>query len=164
MTQEKCPIAAFAALNSADEAALILERYMDDKGIEFAFTGTYALATIGLLPNDYIIGDLDVLCNKLTDEQKAGLAELEKLSGIKSSAYPDTKTWTFMIKGVKVNVMFTNEPIKTICLYGPVHKLVSKVQVPLHALKAKMALKRNKDYQFFNSLMTKLYEEIAEVQ
>lgn len=137
--------------------------FLEQNNFDFTITGTTALMTQGLLPVDYAPHDIDVLVYSTTKEQHKMLREMEDLAGLTNESYRDnTTSYTVLANGVKLNILCSRttreEPIESDLyniLYWAGHKV--KVQYAYEALKAKLRLRRPKDFVFFNTLISEIW-------
>lgn len=135
--------------------------FLEKNNFDFTITGTVALMTQGLLPEDYAPHDIDVLVYSATKEQHKMLREMEDLAGLTNESYRDnTTSYTILANGVKLNILCSQTTReKPADLYNelPWAGCIIKVQYASEALKAKLRLQRPKDYQFFNQLISELW-------
>lgn len=137
--------------------------FLEQNEFDFTITGTAALMTQGLLPKDYTPQDIDVLVYSVTAEQHKLLREMENLAGLERVSYEDdTTSYTILANGVKLNILCSRttreEPAES-DLYNVLSwaSREIKVQYASEAIKAKLRLRRPKDFIFFNTLITELW-------
>lgn len=137
--------------------------FLEQNEFDFTVTGTVALMTQGLLPEDYVPRDIDVLVYSVTEKQHKLLREMENLAGLERVSYEDnTTSYTILANGVKLNILCSRtmrEERAESDLYNMLSwaGCVVKVQYASEAIKAKLRLGRPKDYQFFNTLIAELW-------
>lgn len=125
--------------------------------IEYTVTGTTALSLLGV-PSNFAPQDIDIKVHHLTEEQAKKLEELQFLAGLKDERYEHGECFSFLIDGVKINVIIdkTKDYDKILAQSVSVnltdeenakHHLIS-VQLVKHALADKMKLRRSKDTNY----------------
>lgn len=145
------------------EALFKLDDFCNANKIEYIVTGTVALAMLGVPSNP---NDIDIKVFHLKEEQEAKLKELQFLSGLSKENYEDSKCYSFMIGGTKVNALVDNTENYDEILSQEVtldiideaqakHRLIG-VQLVFLALKDKMKLKRHKDKTYMLNLIANL--------
>lgn len=145
------------------EALLKLDDFCNANKIEYTVTGTVALAMLGVPSNP---NDIDIKVFHLKEEQEAKLKELQFLSGLENENYEESKCYSFMIDGTKVNALVDNTENYDEILSQEVildiideaqakHRLIG-VQLVFLALKDKMKLKRHKDKTYMLNLIANL--------
>lgn len=139
--------------------------FLDKRGIKFVLTGTAALYIYGLIPDNYEVGDIDIIvvASKSSESRIYSiLDDLEKLTGsqnISKEGY-EHKCFTFIAgpNKVKVNAIIynieENEDLNYIELAFNNNTL--KLHTADDILKAKFKLGRLKDFKFYNNLLTTL--------
>ena len=147
---------------SIKEALFKLDDFCNANKIEYAVTGTVALTMLGVPSNP---NDIDIKVFHLKEEQEAKLKELQLLSGFGKENY-ESKCYSFMIGGIKVNALIDNtesydeilsQEVTLIMLDETCAKRHSiGVQLVFLALKDKMKLKRDKDKTYMLNLIAKL--------
>lgn len=145
------------------EALFKLDDFCNANKIEYIVTGTVALAMLGVPSNP---NDIDIKVFHLKEEQEAKLKELQFLSGLSKENYEDSKCYSFMIGGTKVNALVDNTENYDEILSQEVtlsmldetcakHHLIG-VQLVALALKDKMKLRRDKDKTYMLNLIANL--------
>lgn len=145
------------------EALFKLDDFCNANKIEYIVTGTVALAMLGVPSNP---NDIDIKVFHLKEEQEAKLKELQFLSGLSKENYEDSKCYSFMIGGTKVNALVDNTENYDEILSQEVtldiideaqakHRLIG-VQLVFLALKDKMKLGRCKDKEYMLNLIANL--------
>ena len=145
------------------EALFKLDDFCNANKIEYIVTGTVALAMLGVSSNP---NDIDIKVFHLKEEQEAKLKELQFLSGLSKENYEDSKCYSFMVGGTKVNALVDNTENYDEILSQEVtldiideaqakHRLIG-VQLVFLALKDKMKLKRHKDKTYMLNLIANL--------
>lgn len=145
------------------EALFKLDDFCNVNKIEYIVTGTVALAMLGVPSNP---NDIDIKVFHLKEEQEAKLKELQFLSGLSKENYEDSKCYSFMIGGTKVNALVDNtENYDEILSQGVMLSMLDEtcikqrsigVQLVFLALKDKMKLKRHKDKTYMLNLIANL--------
>ena len=135
-----------------------------NKHFDFCLTGTCALMAHGLLPEGYVPLDIDVLVYAPTENQLDWLKKQMALSGKEKENYTDRTCYTFVVRGIKVNVLVScreNEGCgdcdRFNCLHAELFGHTVLIQPAGRALQAKLRLARPKDYQFFNQLISEIW-------
>lgn len=139
------------------DALFKLNEFCGINKIEYALTGTCALAILGV-PSDVIPGDLDIIVYHADDNTIRKFGELDLLAGFGKKEYLDKETFTFVVYGIKVNVMLDNKSsykdmdreLISVTLIDEVRStrhLIS-VQTMQYAWAAKMKLNRPKDVKY----------------
>lgn len=135
-----------------------------DKHFDFCLTGTCALMAHGLLPDNYVPQDIDVLVYAPTESQLDWLKEQMSLSGKGKENYTDQACYTFVVRGIKVNVLIPcqkNEGCEDCDRFNNLRAELFEhtvlIQPASRALQAKLRLARPKDYQFFNQLISEIW-------
>ena len=148
------------------EALFKLNDFCNANRIEYMVTGTTALAMLGVPSNPQ---DIDIKVFHLKEEQEAKLKELQFLSGLENENYEESKCYSFVIGGVKINAIIDKtESYDEIVSKGVVldiidiieeshakHHLIN-VQLVALALKDKMKLGRCKDKEYMLNLIANL--------
>lgn len=138
-------------------------KFLRQHEFDFTLTGTAALMTQGLLPENYEPHDIDVLAYNMTSEQYKLLRQMENLAGLTNESYADsTTTFTILANGVKLNLLCSPAPRddhRASDMYVEVNWAghTVKVQIAAEALRAKLRLCRPKDYVFFNDLISEIW-------
>lgn len=145
------------------EALFKLDDFCNANKIEYIVTGTVALAMLGVPSNP---NDIDIKVFHLKEEQEAKLKELQFLSGLSKENYEDSKCYSFMIGGTKVNALVDNtenydEILSQEVTLSMLDETCIKqrsigVQLVFLALKDKMKLKRHKDKTYMLNLIANL--------
>lgn len=145
------------------EALLKLDDFCNANRIEYTVTGTVALAMLGVPSNP---NDIDIKVFHLKEEQEAKLKELQFLSGLKNENYEESKCYSFMIDGTKVNALVDNtESYDEILSQEVILDIINEAQAKHHligvqlvfsALEDKMKLKRHKDKTYMLNLIANL--------
>lgn len=145
------------------EALFKLDDFCNANKIEYIVTGTVALAMLGVPSNP---NDIDIKVFHLKEEQEAKLKELQFLSGLSKENYEDSKCYSFMIGGTKVNALVDNtenydEILSQEVTLSMLDETCAKrrsigVQLVFLALKDKMKLKRHKDKTYMLNLIANL--------
>lgn len=145
------------------EALFKLDDFCNANKIEYIVTGTVALAMLGVPSNP---NDIDIKVFHLKEEQEAKLKELQFLSGLSKENYEDSKCYSFMIGGTKVNALVDNtenydEILSQKVTLSMLDETCIKqrsigVQLVFLALKDKMKLKRHKDKTYMLNLIANL--------
>lgn len=132
-----------------------LDNLLKSLEIDYVVTGTLALDILGV-PVDYMPQDIDVQVCDLTDGQKAELQRLHDLAGINSNEAYKSMCFSFLINGIKVNVIV----IAIMPTYGIPIQLndlhTINVQEVKYALAEKANLKRIKDDKYIKTLGTNI--------
>lgn len=148
------------------EALFKLNDFCNANRIEYMVTGTTALAMLGVPSNPQ---DIDIKVFHLKEEQEAKLKELQFLSGLENENYEESKCYSFVIGGIKINAIIDKtENYDEIISKGVVldiidiieeshakHHLIN-VQLVALALKDKMKLGRCKDKEYMLNLIANL--------
>lgn len=145
------------------EALFKLDDFCNANKIEYIVTGTVALAMLGVPSNP---NDIDIKVFHLKEEQEAKLKELQFLSGLSKENYEDSKCYSFMIGGTKVDAIIDktesyDEIISKEVVLDIIdeprakHHLIG-VQLVALALKDKMKLRRDKDKTYMLNLIANL--------
>lgn len=145
------------------EALFKLDDFCNANKIEYIVTGTVALAMLGVPSNP---NDIDIKVFHLKEEQEAKLKELQFLSGLSKENYEDSKCYSFMIGGTKVNAIIDktesyDEIISKEVVLDIIdeprakHHLIG-VQLVALTLKDKMKLRRDKDKTYMLNLIANL--------
>lgn len=145
------------------EALFKLNDFCNANRIEYMVTGATALAMLGVPSNPQ---DIDIKVFHLKEEQEAKLKELQFLSGLENENYEESKCYSFVIGGVKINAIIDKtESYDEIVSKGVVldiieeshakHNLIN-VQLVALALKDKMKLGRCKDKEYMLNLIANL--------
>lgn len=145
------------------EALFKLDDFCNANKIEYIVTGTVALAMLGVPSNP---NDIDIKVFHLKEEQEAKLKELQFLSGLSKENYEDSKCYSFMIGGTKVNALVDNtenydEILSQKVTLSMLDETCIKqrsigVQLVFLTLKDKMKLKRHKDKTYMLNLIANL--------
>lgn len=148
------------------EALFKLNDFCNANRIEYMVTGTTALAMLGVPSNPQ---DIDIKVFHLKEEQEAKLKELQFLSGLENENYEESKCYSFVIGGIKINAIIDKtENYDEIISKGVVldiidiieeshakHHLIN-VQLVALVLKDKMKLGRCKDKEYMSNLIANL--------
>lgn len=144
------------------EALFKLDDFCNANKIEYTVTGTVALAMLGVPSNP---NDIDIKVFHLKEEQEAKLKELQFLSGLGNENY-EGKCYSFMIGGIKVNVLVDNtENYDKILSQEVILNILDEtcakqrsigVQLVFPALEDKMKLGRHKDKAYMLNLIANL--------
>ena len=144
------------------EALFKLDDFCNANKIEYAVTGTVALAMLGVPSNP---NDIDIKVFHLKEEQEAKLEELQFLPGLGKENYKG-KCYSFMIGGTKVNALVDNtenydEILSQEVTLSMLDETCAKrrsigVQLVFLALKDKMKLNRDKDKTYLINLIHNL--------
>lgn len=148
------------------EALFKLNDFCNANRIEYMVTGTTALAMLGVPSNPQ---DIDIKVFHLKEEQEAKLKKLQFLSGLENENYEESKCYSFVIDGIKINAIIDKtENYDEIISKGVVldiidiieeshakHHLIN-VQLVALALKDKMKLGRCKDKEYMLNLIANL--------
>ena len=137
------------------DALFKLNEFCGINKIEYALTGTCALAILGV-PSDKLPGDLDIKVYHADAGVIKKFEELDLLANFEKKEYPDT--FTFAVNGVKVNAILDNKSsykdmdrelisVTLIDEAHSTHHLIS-VQTMQYAWAAKMKLNRPKDVKY----------------
>lgn len=145
------------------EALFKLNDFCNANRIEYMVTGTTALAMLGVPSNPQ---DIDIKVFHLKEEQEAKLKELQFLSGLENENYEESKCYSFVIGGVKINALVDNTEnydeilSQEVTLSMPDETCAKQrsigVQLVFLALKDKMKLKRHKDKTYMLNLIANL--------
>ena len=146
-----------------EEALFKLDDFCNVNKIEYMVTGTVALSILGVPSNP---DDIDIKVFNLKEEQEAKLNELQFLSGLGKENYKAGECFSFLIKGIKINVLVNNiENYDETTSQGVTVDLIDKAQAKYHsisiqmvfpALMDKMRLRRDKDKTYMLNLINKL--------
>lgn len=137
-----------------------ISAYCDMHNINYAITGTVALDLLGAHIQVKPPQDIDLLVEH-TPTNFSYFKQLEILAGLQKEAYKDmqemrTQCFTFIVCGVKVNVLMNYKMTDTIQKETVQIKYFErsiKVHKVRHAMLAKMKLGRPKDYKYFNAFI-----------
>lgn len=145
------------------EALFKLNDFCNANRIEYMVTGTTALDMLGVPSNPQ---DIDIKVFHLKEEQEAKLKELQLLSGLDKENYEESKCYSFVIGGVKIDAIIDKtESYDEIISKGVVLDITDKshakhhlinVQLVALALKNKMKLRRDKDKTYMLNLIANL--------
>jgi hypothetical protein len=140
------------------EALFKLDDFCNANKIEYTVTGTVALDILGVPSNP---NDIDIKVFHLKEEQEAKLKELQFLSGFDKENYEDSKCYSFMIGGTKINALVDNIELSQEVTLSMLDETCAKrrsicVQLVFPALKDKMKLKRHKDKTYMLNLIADL--------
>jgi len=139
----------------------ILNEFLENRSVSYVLTGTAALFYHGALPEGTEVHDIDIIV-LTTDETRPALQamfkELETLSGCRyENEYYEQQVYIFKVgkNNVRINA-FEDHPgnvqYETMIIDGnPI-----KVSPVMAILKAKFALKRQKDFDFYLRLIQQL--------
>ena len=146
-----------------EEALFKLDDFCNANKIEYMVTGTAALSILGVPSNP---DDIDIKVFNLKEEQEAKLNELQFLSGLGKENYKGGECFSFLINGIKINVLVNNiENYDETTSQGVTVDLIDKAQAKYHsisiqmvfpALVDKMRLRRDKDKAYMLNLINKL--------
>lgn len=129
-----------------------LDNLLKSLEIDYVVTGTLALDILGV-PIDYMPQDIDVQVCDLTDGQKAELQRLHDLAGINSNEAYKSMCFSFLINGIKVNVIVIDSIMPTYDIPVQLNDLHTiNVQKVKYALAEKANLKRIKDDKYIKTL------------
>ena len=129
-----------------------LDNLLKSLEIDYVVTGTLALDILGV-PVDYMPQDIDVQVCDLTDGQKAELQRLHDLAGINSNEAYKSICFSFLINGIKVNVIVIDSIMPTYGIPIQLNDLHTiNVQEVKYALAEKANLKRIKDDKYIKTL------------
>lgn len=133
-------------------ALIKLDNLLKSLEIDYVVTGTLALDILGV-PVDYMPQDIDVQVCDLTDGQKAELQRLHDLAGINSNEAYKSMCFSFLINGIKVNVIVIDSIMPTYGIPVQLNDLHTiNVQEVKYALAEKANLKRIKDDKYIKTL------------
>lgn len=139
----------------------LLNEFLTDRGVKYVLTGTAALYCHGALPKDTVVNDIDIIV-LTTDEDRdvfrCMFKELEKFSGCRAlNSYPTKTCYTFKIgkNNILVNV-FEGKAENTNFRIMKFDNFSIKVHDFMDIMKAKLRLRRNKDYDFFFKLFNQI--------
>lgn len=148
------------------EALFKLNDFCNANRIEYMVTGTTALAMLGVPSNPQ---DIDIKVFHLKEEQEAKLKELQFLSGLENENYEESKCYSFVIGGIKINAIIDKtektESYDEIVYKEVVLDIIDESHVKHHfigvqlvvlALKDKMKLRRDKDKTYMLNLIANL--------
>lgn len=140
-----------------------LNDFCNANRIEYMVTGTTALAMLGVPSNPQ---NIDIKVFHLKEEQEAKLKELQFLSGLENENYEESKCYSFVIGGIKINAIIDktesyDEIISKEVVLGIIDESHAKhhfigVQLVALALKDKMKLRRDKDKTYMLNLIANL--------
>lgn len=142
------------------EALFKLDDFCKANKIEYAVTGTTALAMLGIPANP---NDIDIKVFHLKEEQKVKLKELQSLAGLGNENYEGRRCYSFFIGGIKVNAIVDNtesydEILSQEVTLSILDETCAKprligIQLVALALKDKMKLNRPKDKAYMLNLI-----------
>lgn len=150
----------------------LVKDFLGRRGIDFVLTGTAALDIHGLMPENYVADDIDIIVIASGPTQQmihSILGDLEKLTGGQNTSKEEYEhaCYAFFVgpNRVKVNAIVyqvdESLPFGHNLTKGPIPTYIEltfgKKTLKLHAideiLKAKFGLGRPKDYKFCNELL-----------
>lgn len=139
-----------------------LVEFCNKNELEYIVTGTVALSMLGV-PSNFTPNDIDIKIFKPDEKQEAKLKELQFLSGLENCNYENSKCYSFLIDGVKINAIIENDKCFKDCISTEVipvlidtvdNSYIVPVQKVFFALRAKMKLNRPKDKAYMLSLIS----------
>lgn len=133
-----------------------LDTLLKSLDIDYVITGTLALDILGA-PIDYMPNDIDVQVWDLSDSQKAELQRLHDLAGITTNETYDSMCFSFLINGIKVNIIVVQSTLPTYGVpvqFNDLH--IINVQEIRYALADKMKLHRPKDIKYRDTILTNI--------
>lgn len=140
----------------------LVKDFLGKRGIDFILTGTAGLNIHGLVPENYEVGDIDiiVIVSEPTNEMfRSVLQDLENLTGGNNIAKENYthECYTFFVGPNRTKVNAILHPLDKEPLPTYIELTFGKKTLKLHAvneiLKAKFYLRRIKDYKFCNDLI-----------
>lgn len=138
------------------EALFKLDTLLKSLDIDYVITGTLALDILGA-PIDYMPNDIDVQVWDLSKEQRAELQRLHDLAGINSNEAYDSICFSFLINGIKINVIAISSMMVTYGVPVQINDLHTvNVQEIKYALADKMKLRRPKDIEYRDAILTNI--------
>ena len=138
------------------EALFKLDTLLKSLDIDYVITGTLALDILGV-PIDYMPNDIDVQVWDLSKEQRAELQRLHDLAGINSNEAYDSICFSFLINGIKINVIAVSSTMATYGVPVQINDLHTvNVQEIKYALADKMKLRRPKDIEYRDAILTNI--------
>lgn len=129
------------------------------KGVDVFVTGTTGLCLLDFAPEGYVPNDIDLKIEKrqMTYELKKWLREQEKIQGVKHNPDYKDESYTFVVKGVTVNVIVSEKAVNHLHLVSNLlGGMKLNIEHPFDTLKAKDMLNRRKDKDFILSLINRL--------
>lgn len=122
-------------------------------------TGTVGLCLLDFAPEGYMPNGIDLKIEKsqMTSELKKWLREQEEIQGIKHNTDYKDESYTFIVKGVSVNVIVSEKAVNHLHLVSNfLYNMMLNVEHPFNILKEKDMLNRPKDKDFIISLINRL--------
>lgn len=140
------------------EALSTVVSVLNSKGVEVFVTGTAGLCILDFAPEGYMPNDIDLKIEKrqMTYELKKWLREQEKIQGVKHNPDYKDESYTFVVKGVEVNVIVSEKHVEYMRLESESEGMVFCVENTFDMLKEKDMLNRPKDKDFILSLINRL--------
>lgn len=134
-------------------------RILSSREADVFVTGTLGLCMLDFAPEGYVPNDIDLKIEKsqMTKELRAWFKEQESIQGIERCDDYKDETYTLNVKGVKVNIIVSDDAVEHLHLMSNVcYGTYIKVEQPFAILKEKDMLNRVKDKDFVISLINRL--------
>lgn len=138
------------------ETLFKLNDFCDANRIEYMVTGTTALAMLGVPSNPQ---DIDIKVFNLKEEQEAKLKELQFLSGLENENYEESKCYSFVISGVKINAIIDKtESYDEIISKGVVLDIIDEPRAKHHLINVQLValVLKDKDKTYMLNLIANL--------
>lgn len=140
-----------------------LNAFLESHHINYVLTGTSGLFYHGFLPKETEAHDIDIIIvprdNTQREEIMALLKEQEQLSGCQfDNEHYDQRVYIFEIgeNNVKVNAFEGSHADIEASRAMVINGIAIRVHSVMHILQAKLAMKRSKDYEFYNKIVYQL--------
>jgi hypothetical protein len=140
-----------------------LDAFLESHHIDYVLTGTSGLFYHGFLPKETETHDIDIIIVPHNDEQREEimtlLKEQEQLSGCQyDNEHYDQRVYIFKIgeNNVKVNAFEGSHADIEASRAMVINGIAIRVHSVMHILQAKLAMKRSKDYEFYNKIVYQL--------
>lgn len=132
---------------------------LSNKGVDVFITGTTGLSILDIAPEGYVPNgiDLKIVKSQMSYELKKWFKEQEEMQGIKRNQDYKDESYTFVVKGVSVNVIVSEKAVTHLRLVTNfLDNTVLNIEHPFDILKEKDMLNRPKDKDFIISLINRL--------
>lgn len=140
-----------------------LDAFLESHHIDYVLTGTSGLFYHGFLPKETKARDIDIIIVPRNDEQREEimtlLKEQEQLSGCQfGNEHYSQRVYIFKIgeNNVKVNAFEGSHADIEASRAMVIDGIAIRVHSIMHILQAKLAMKRSKDYEFYNKIVYQL--------
>lgn len=140
-----------------------LNVFFENHCIDYVLTGTSGLFYHGFLPKETEVHDIDIIIVPRSDKQReeiiALLEEQERLSGCQfDNEHYQQRVFIFKIgeNNVKVNAFEGSHADIEASRAMVINGATIRVHSVMHILQAKLAMKRSKDYEFYNKIVYQL--------